>query len=91
METVCPMCADKAHEVETIIEERSYGDYFGAFITGRLFHHLHHDGRRKTCRQNLPEWLFTLSSIENLDRFRKVIATLLAKSGGNTKILPFLM
>lgn len=91
METICTRCAEKAQKVEAVIEERTYGDRFGAFIIGRIYHHLHQDGTRKECREPVPEWLFTLASIEEVDKYRRVVASLLAKAKGNTQILKFLM
>lgn len=92
LEVICPMCADAAQKVESVIEERGYGEVFAAILIGRIFHHLHKDGTRKQCRQTLPqEWVFTLGTIEEVDQFRRVVASLLAKSKGNTRILQFLM
>lgn len=75
--------------VESVIEERTYGKQFMALITGRIFHHIHEDGTRKECRESVPNWLFTLGSIEDVDKVRTLVAGLMGKFG-DTKVLKFL-
>ncbi len=85
--TVCVVCAKRATEVECVIEERLYGDRFVALITGRVFRHVHRDGTESTCRENIPNWVFTMAGMDKIDRLRKLAAGLSAKFGGDTRVL----
>ena len=87
---ICPVCGLDGHKVETVLEERGYqGDLFGVFIIARNIIHLHRDGNKKLCRENLRNpWLFTLCDLDEVDQVRRIAAAMMAKFG-DTKLLRF--
>lgn len=65
LKTVCTCCSLDAQRVESVLEEREYGEYLAVMIVGRIFTHVYENGNKKRCRENLPHpWVFTLCGME---------------------------
>lgn len=71
--TVCTQCLLEAQRVETVIEERAYGDMVAVVITKRIFTHIYTDGTRKHCNDVLKHpWLMTLCGMDEIEKARVV-------------------
>lgn len=80
LKTVCRSCSLEAQKVESVLEERLYGEMFAVFITERIFHHVAEDGGKKICRERMPHpWLFTLCHMDEIERVRQLVRDEAAK------------
>lgn len=88
LKTVCQSCALEAQRVESVIEERDYGDQLAVFIVAREFTHVYENGQKKRCKERLRNpWLMTLCSIEEADKVRETAARLGARNQLQSRIL----
>lgn len=79
--TICTSCSLEAQRVESVLEERAYGDHLAILIIGRIFTHVYENGTKKICRQNLDNpWLFTLCGMDEAELARANNALVLAKN-----------
>lgn len=86
-DTPCPKCRMPAQRVESEIEERLYGgDRFAGILTARIFTHVHGDGTKTICREQVPGWLFTLGDMSEIENFRRVVTSFMAKWKGDSWI-----
>lgn len=69
----CPKCMLDAQRVETVLQERDYGEMVAVVIVERLFTHVAGNGGKKTCRDRLENpWVFTLCGMEEITRVRSI-------------------
>lgn len=86
-DTSCPKCQMPAQRVEAEIEERLYGgNRFAGILTARIFTHVHQDGTKTVCRERVPDWLFTLCDMSEIENFRRVVTSFMAKQKGDSWI-----
>ncbi len=90
LKTICSSCSLEAQRVETVLEERTYGDQLMISIVARMFWHLYENGAKKACRENLEHpWILTLCGIQEADRAREVYRREMAKQQVTTGMRVF--
>ena len=90
LEVVCPKCANAAQRVETVLQEKQYGNMVAVTVMARIFTHIAQNGNRVECREAIKgEWVHTLVGMDEIQKVREIAAGMMSK-WGDTKLLRFL-